>query len=83
MTASDPGREFAFAVGGPGGTTVNTWRYQLEPAADGTDVTESFELPGTLPIRLYWSVAGRARLRTNLDGMRATLERMKVAAERG
>ena len=29
VTASDPGREFAFAVGGPGGTTVNTWRYRL------------------------------------------------------
>jgi hypothetical protein len=83
VTASDPRREFAFAVGGPGGTTVDTWRYQLEPAADGTDVTESFELPGTLPIRLYWSVAGRARLRTNLDGMRATLEKMKAVAERG
>ena len=46
-------------------------------------MTESFELPGTLPNRLYWSVAGRARLRTNLDGMRATLEKMKAVAERG
>ena len=82
VTASDPGREFAFAVGGPGGATVNTWRYRLEPVPGGTDVTESFELPGTLPNRLYWSLAGRARLRTNLDGMRATLERMKAVAER-
>ena len=82
VTASEPGREFAFAVGGPGSTTVNTWRYQLEPVADGTDVTESFELADTLPLRLYWSVAGRARLRTNLDGMRATLEKMKAVAER-
>ena len=39
--------------------------------------------PGTLPNRLYWSVAGRARLRTNLTGMRATLERIKAVAERG
>ena len=83
VTASDPGREFAFAVGGPGGTTVNTWRYRLEPAAGGTDMTESFELPGTLPNRLYWSVAGRGRLRTNLDGMRATLEKVKAVAEHG
>ena len=83
VTASEPGREFAYAVGGPGGTAVNTWRYQLEPAADGTDVTESFELADTLPLRLYWSVAGRVRLRTNLDGMRATLEKMKAVAERG
>ena len=83
VTASEPGREFAFAVGGPGGTTVNTWRYQLEPAAGGTDVTESFELASTLPLRLYWSVACPARLQTNLDGMRATLEKMKAVAERG
>jgi uncharacterized protein YndB with AHSA1/START domain len=83
VTAADPDREFAFAVGGPGGTTANTWRYRLEPAAGGTDVTESFELPGTLPNRLYWSVAGRSRLRTNLTGMAATLERMKAVAERG
>ena len=82
VTASEAGREFAFSVGGPGGTTVNTWRYQLEPVAGGTDVTESFELPGTLPLRLYWSVAGHARLRTNLDGMRATLEKVKAVAER-
>jgi hypothetical protein len=45
-------------------------------------VTESFELPGTLPNRLYWAVAGPARLRANLAGMRATLERIKTAAER-
>jgi uncharacterized protein YndB with AHSA1/START domain len=83
VIASEPGREFAFAVSGPGGTTANTWRYQLEHVAGGTDVTESFELPATLPNRLYWSVAGRARLRTNLDGMRATLEKIKAVAERG
>ena len=78
VTVSDPGREFAFAVNGPGDTIVNTWRYRLDPREDGTDVTESFELPGTLPMRLYWSVAGRARLRTNLTGMRVTLEKMKA-----
>ena len=83
VLTADPGREFAFAVGGPGGTTANTWRYRLEPVEGGTDVTESFELPSTLPNRLYWSVAGHARLRTNLTGMRATLERIKAVAESG
>jgi uncharacterized protein YndB with AHSA1/START domain len=83
VTVSDPGREFAFAVNGPGEVIVNTWRYRLEPREDGTDVTESFELPGTLPMRLYWSVAGRARLRTNLTGMRVTLEKMKAIVEGG
>jgi hypothetical protein len=53
VTACDPGREFGFAVGGPGGRILNTWGYQLEPGADGgTDVTESFELPSTPLTRL-------------------------------
>lgn len=81
MTATDPGREFAFAVTGPGGGIVNTWRYQLDRSGDGTDVTESFELPATLLTRLYWALAGRARMRTNLTGMRVTLEKMKAIAE--
>jgi uncharacterized protein YndB with AHSA1/START domain len=83
VTVCDPGREFAFAVNGPGEAIVNTWRYRLDASGDGTDVTESFELPGTLPMRLYWSVAGRARLRTNLTGMRVTLEKMKAIVEGG
>lgn len=81
VVASDPGREFAFKVTGPGGATLNTWRYELRQGTDGTDVTESFELPDMLVTRLYWMLAGRARRRTNLDGMRATLERIKAAAE--
>ncbi len=81
VVASEPGREFAFTVAGPGGSTVNTWRYELRPAAGGTDVTESFELADLLATRLYWMLAGRARRRTNLDGMRATLERIRAIAE--
>ncbi|MFZ0077988.1 SRPBCC family protein [Trebonia sp.] len=81
VAACDPGREFAFTVAGPGGKTVNTWRYQLEPAADGTDVTESFELPDTLLTRLYWMVAGSARGRTNMNSMRVTPEKMKAVVE--
>ena len=52
---------------------MNTWRYQLEPGAGGTDVTESFELADRPLLRLYWMVAGSARGRTNLNGMRVTL----------
>lgn len=81
VEACEPGREFAFAVAGPGGRPVNTWRYHLEPKGDGTDVTESFELADTPILRLYWAVAGRARGRTNVNGMRTTLERVKAAAE--
>jgi uncharacterized protein YndB with AHSA1/START domain len=46
-----------------------------------TDVTESFEMPPTLVNRIYWTVGGHGRLRTNLDGMRATLERIKALVE--
>jgi hypothetical protein len=53
----------------------------LEPVAGGADVTESFELADTPPMRLYWMAAGFARGRTNLDGMRVTLERMKAVTE--
>ena len=81
VTASDPGREFTFAVGGPGGRTVNSWRYRFEPSGDGTDVTESFELTDTPILRLYWRLAGKARGRTNAKGMRTTLERIKAVAE--
>jgi len=91
VTAAEPGREFAFSVAGLGGATANTWRYRLEPALadDGepttgklsTDVTESFEMPATLVNRIYWTLGGSGRLRTNLDGMRATLERIKAAVE--
>jgi hypothetical protein len=58
VIASDPGREFAFTVAGPGGQTINTWRYQLDPDREGTDVTDSFELSDTLLTRLYWTLAG-------------------------
>jgi hypothetical protein len=60
---------------------VNTWRYRLAPAGDGTDVTESFELADTAPLRLYWLLLGWARGRTNREGMRTTLERMKAEVE--
>jgi uncharacterized protein YndB with AHSA1/START domain len=84
VTACDPGREFGFAVGGPGGRVVNTWAYQLaDGAGGGTDVTESFELPSTLLTRLYWLIAGSARGRTNADGMRVTLEKIKAVVESG
>ena len=36
-----------------------------------------------LVVRVYWLLAGRARRRTNLDGMRVTLEKIKKAAEAG
>lgn len=81
VTVSEPGREFVFAVSGPGGKSVNTWGYRFEPSGDGTDATEWFELTDTPVLRLYWKLAGKARGRTNVNGMRTTLERIKAVAE--
>jgi uncharacterized protein YndB with AHSA1/START domain len=80
VLASEPGREFAFGVGARD-KPLNTWRYRLEPAGDGTDVTESFELTDTAVLRLYWALLGWARGRTNRNGMRTTLERIKAEVE--
>jgi uncharacterized protein YndB with AHSA1/START domain len=80
VVTCEPGREFAFGVGPPG-KALNTWRYRLEPSGDGTDVTESFELADKLGLRVYWTLLGWARGRTNENGMRTTLERIKAVVE--
>jgi hypothetical protein len=97
VVISEPGREFAFAVisGGrtlntwryrlepAGGSSAGGGRDSNDgnDAADQTDVTESFQLADTALLRLYWLAAGHWRMRTNLDGMRTTLERIKAVAE--
>jgi ligand-binding SRPBCC domain-containing protein len=81
ITACERGREFAFAVGsGPEKAIIN-WSYKFEPIDGGTDATESFALADNWGTRAYWKVMGRARGRTNAEGMRETLERIKAAAE--
>jgi uncharacterized protein YndB with AHSA1/START domain len=81
VLACEPGREFGFGVGANEAKVLNVWRYRLEPNADGTDVTESFELTKTLPLRVYWTLFGWSRGRTNRNGMRTTLERIKAEVE--
>ena len=80
VTSCVPGAEFGFDVVQKG-RALNTWAYRIEPAADGADVTESFRLAPTLPLRLYWALFGWARGRTNRDGMRATLEAIRAEVE--
>lgn len=80
VTACEPGKEFAFGVGNKD-KPLNVWRYVLEPAGDGTDVTESFQLADQPAFRLYWALFGWARGKTNRNGMRTTLERMKAEVE--
>ena len=81
ITKCEPGRDFAFGVDGPGGKPTVKWSYHFEPSGDGTDVTESFELGDFLVSRLYATFAEKARTRTNLNNMQATLDRIKAVAE--
>jgi hypothetical protein len=81
ITACAPGREFTFAVTGPGGRVVNTWSYAFEPKGEGTDVTESFRLDNNPLLRIYWMTAGWLRGPANVRGMRTTLERVKAVVE--
>ena len=80
VTACVPGREFGFAVLA-GDRAVNNWHYKLEPSGDGTDVTESFRLNQSLPMRVFWLFAGHLRGRRNERDMRTTLERIKKVDE--
>lgn len=80
VTRCEEQRDFAFSVG-TAGKTINTWGYHLEPSGEGTEVTEWFELADNPLNRLYWRIAGRARGRTNEEGMRTTLERIKAVVE--
>ncbi len=80
VKVSEPGKEFAFGVGSAE-KPLNVWRYVLEPSGDGTNVTESFELAPTLPLKIYWTLFGWSRGKTNRNGMRTTLERIKAEVE--
>jgi hypothetical protein len=44
-------------------------------------VTESFTLAPTWALKLYWTCLGWARGKTNRNGMRRTLERVRDDAE--
>jgi uncharacterized protein YndB with AHSA1/START domain len=82
VTECEPGRVFAFGVGRTD-RPLNVWRYAIEPSSGGggANVTESFNLARTLPLRLYWALLGWSRGRTNRDGMRTTLERIRAEVE--
>jgi uncharacterized protein YndB with AHSA1/START domain len=80
VTRCEPERVFEFVVGA-GDVAVNNWGYRLEPDGDGTLVTEYFRLEPKPYLRLYWALLGRLRGRTNENGMRTTLERMRAVVE--
>ncbi|MGH3596540.1 MAG: SRPBCC family protein [Mycobacterium sp.] len=81
VTACEPGREFGFAVL-IGDRPANNWHYQLTPAGDGTDVTESFRLaPSAFTTVYYWAFGGWLRQRNNIRDMTRTLHRIKDVVE--
>ena len=80
VLTSEPGREFTFGVG-DGGDPLSRWGYRLEVKDGGTDVTEFFRLADRWWLRLYWALLGWTRGKTNRNGMRTTLERIKAEVE--
>jgi len=80
ITTCEPGRDFAFQVGLRRIPLVE-WSYHFEPGGDGTDVTESFRLLDYFGSRVGSRKLRERRTRTNINNMRATLERIKALAE--
>lgn len=81
VTACEPGREFGFAVLGPGDRALNNWHYRFTPSGDGTDVTESFRMAASPLTKVFWLLGGFLRERRNVRDMRTTLERIKKVVE--
>lgn len=79
----DPPRCFAFVTGGTE-HNIALWKYQLEPSGDGTKLTEYYELRNPSPPMIErGEPAIEERMETNRRSIRATLEGMKAAAEKG
>jgi len=80
VTAASPGQEFAFVVGGASDGWVR-WGYTFEPTADGTAVTESWEVLRIVPHMGQTDdelLDLRDRTQANLQ---ATLQALKPIAE--
>ena len=83
VTACEPGRRFAFAVG----RGETTWDYAIVPTADGCELTESFAIvktPGPVGrwlTKLAVGVPWSEREADLLAGVEETLRRVKAAAE--
>ena len=80
VVTSEPAKEFSFVVGTPENHPM-TWGYRLEASREGTDVTEFYALADSWPLKIYWTLFGRWRSRTNARGMQTTLAGIKAAAE--
>jgi hypothetical protein len=83
VVAAEPGKEFAFVVGG----NLVRWGYAFTPAGDGTEVTESWEvLPvGVERFNERYGTTAREQLANRAEdartGIPETLAALKRAAE--
>jgi Polyketide cyclase / dehydrase and lipid transport len=81
VVAAEPGRVFAFEVTlGP--ARVARWEYLFDATGTGCTVTERWTDRRAAPVRMLLDRAMGSRERANIRGMRATLEALKVEAER-
>jgi len=85
ITTCDQGREFAFRTWFKGAEATR-WRYRFGPTSTGTHVTESYEvvsMPRWVQL-LHRLPAMHAKARRDgLHNMTRTLERLRIAAEKG
>ena len=79
VLAADRGREFAF-ITDEGGRPSTLWRYRFEPTANGTRVTEGYEVRW-IPTWARILDVPLNRHKELLKNMRTTLEQLKAAAE--
>jgi hypothetical protein len=79
VLVADLGQQFAF-VTEEGGRESTVWRYRFEPVDGGTRVTESYEVK-RIPAWARVLDVPTNRHRELMEGMRHTLDRLKIAAE--
>ena len=80
VTECVPGRTFAFGVG-PAEKPLNVWRYRLEPTATAPMSPSRSSWPRPRHSASTGRCSGWTRGRTNRNGMRTTLERIKAEVE--
>lgn len=82
ITACDPGRRFAFAVGNDANDPNTLWSYEFEPTpSGGTRVTERWRMlrEPAIVLLYYRLINQRARI---ARGVESTLRNLKAAAEK-
>jgi hypothetical protein len=84
VTEANPGKRFAFHVT-VGPFTVADWAYEIEPAGEGTKVTETWTdlRPGWMKALSGPAMGVSDRAEHNRKNMHATLSALKAAVETG